>query len=107
MALAYGGARVLLIASISMLVDPTSREAFQPLLVAALADARTRPEVRSAALRALPLMGKDNAGKNFGLIAAQLRDGKDIAAGAGAIRKLPRDVWAKDQAAPVSTSDFK
>ncbi|HTD68625.1 MAG TPA: PVC-type heme-binding CxxCH protein, partial [Candidatus Limnocylindria bacterium] len=77
------GGRVLLIESIVMLADPSAREKFQPLLVAALADERTRPEVRSAALRALPLMGNENAGKNYGLLAAQLSGGKDVTAAAG------------------------
>lgn len=101
------GGRVLLIESIVMLADPSAREKFQPLLVAAIANERTRPEVRSAALRALPLMGADNAGKNYGLLAAQLSGGKDVVAAAGAVRKLPRDVWAKEQAAPVSDAILK
>ena len=101
------GARVLLIESIGMLMDPSARANFQPLLVSAITDARTRPEVRTAALKALPLMGNDNAGKNFTLAAEQLRNGKEIPDSAGAIRKLPRDAWAKDQAAPVSEAILK
>jgi azurin len=101
------GGRVLLIDSIVMLADPTSREAFQPLLTSAVSDAGTKPEVRAAALRALPLMGKDNAPKNFNLIAAQLSSGKDVSTSARAIRKLPREAWAKDQAAPLSDAILK
>lgn len=101
------GARVLLIESIVMLADPSARAAFQPLLASAIDDSRTNPQVRAAALRALPLMGNDNAGKNFGLIAAQLQAGKDVTASAGVIRKLPRDAWAKDQAAALSDSILK
>ncbi len=101
------GGRVLLIDSIVMLADPTSREAFQPLLASAINDAGTKPEVRAAALRTLPLMGKDNAPKNFTLIAAQLNSGKDVSTSARAIRKLPREAWAKDQAAPLSDSILK
>jgi azurin len=70
-------------------------------------DAGTKPEVRAAAVRALPLMGVDNAPKNFSLIAAQLNAGKDVPVSAGAIRKLPRDAWAKDQAAPLSDAILK
>ncbi len=101
------GGRVLLIESIVMLADPSTREKFQPLLVAAIADERTRPDVRSSALRALPLMGKENAAKNYGLLAAQLGSGKDVAASAGAIRKLPREAWAREQAAPISEAILK
>jgi azurin len=101
------GARVLLIESIGMLMDPSARASFQPLLVETLSGAKSRPEVRSAAMRALPLMGTDNAAKNFGLVAAQLREGRDVAAAAGAIRKLPRDSWAKEQAAPLSEAILK
>ncbi|HEY2952562.1 MAG TPA: PVC-type heme-binding CxxCH protein, partial [Verrucomicrobiae bacterium] len=96
------GARVLLIESIGMHSDPTMRAQFQPLLTEAVADAGTRPEVRSAAMRALPLMGVDHAGRNFSLLAKQLREGKDIPSAAGAIRKMPREAWAKDEAAPLS-----
>jgi glucose/arabinose dehydrogenase/azurin len=101
------GARVLLIESIGMLPDPTARAAFQPLLASVLNDAGTRPEVRSAALRALPLMGTDYASNNFQLLAANLGNGKDITVSAGAIRKLPRDAWAKDQAAPLADAILK
>jgi azurin len=94
--------RVMLIDSIIMLADPTARAAFQPLLASAVSDSSTKPQVRAAALRALPLMGNENAAKNFGLIAGQLSAGKDVPVSARAIRKLPRDVWAKDQAAALS-----
>jgi azurin len=100
-------ARVMLIDSIVMLADPSARETFQPLLAAAVTDAATKPQVRAAALQALPLMGTDNAPKNFGLIAAQLSAGKDVPVAARAIRKLPRDVWAKDQAAALSDAILK
>jgi azurin len=52
-------------------------------------------------------MGKDNAPKNFNLIAAQLSSGKDVSTSARAIRKLPREAWAKDQAAPLSDAILK
>jgi len=101
------GGRVLLIDSIVMLADPTARAAFQPLLAAAVADNGTHPQVRAAALRTLPLMGADNAPKNFSLIAGQLSSGKDVSVSARALRKLPRDTWAKDQAAPLSAAILK
>jgi azurin len=58
-------------------------------------------------LRALPLMGNDNAAKNFGLIATRLSNGQDVTVSAAALRKLPRDMWAKDQAAALSESILK
>ncbi len=101
------GSRAMLIDSIVMLADPSARATFQPLLTAALNDSKTPPAVRASALRALPLMGLDNAAKNFELLAAQLKAGADVPSAAGAIRKLPRDTWAKDQAASVSDTILK
>src|SRR6185295_1641313 len=83
-------ARVMLIDSIVMLADPSARATFQPLLASAIADTETKPEVRAAAMRALPLMGTDNAAKHFTLVAGELRAGKSVPVAAGAIRKLPR-----------------
>jgi HEAT repeat protein/azurin len=100
-------ARVLLIESIVMLADPSARATFQPLLAAAVVDPGTRPQVRAAAMRALPLMGTENAAKNFTLVAAELRDGKSVPVAAGAIRKLPRDAWAKEQAPALSEAILK
>jgi azurin len=101
------GGRVLLIESIGMLADPSSRSAFQPLLASAVTDAKSTPQVRSAALGALPLTGTDNAAKNFALISSQLSAGKDVASAARALRKLPRDAWAKDQAPGISEAIVK
>ena len=83
--------RATLIDSLILLADPSFRTAFEPLLTAALADATTQGNVRSAALSALPLMGTDNAGKNFGILASHLRDGRDLTAAARAETQLPRD----------------
>lgn len=101
------GARALLIDSIVMLADPNARTAFQPLLAASVSDAKTDSSVRAAAMRALPLMGNDHAAKNFSLIATQLGAGKDVSVSARAIRKLPHDTWAKDQAAPLADAILK
>src|SRR5204862_7281495 len=67
----------------------------------------TKPEVRATAFPPLPLMGTDTAPKNFSRIAAQLSSGKDVSTSARAIRKLPREAWAKDQAAPLSDAILK
>jgi azurin len=101
------GARVLLIDSIVMLADPNARTAFQPLLATAVSDAKSDATVRTAALRALPLMGTDFAAKNFSLIATRLATGQDVTASARAIRKLPRETWAKEQAAPLTDAIVK
>ena len=97
-------ARVALIDSISHLTDPAARATFQPLLAGAIADAQTPGQVRTAALRALPLMGNENAGKNFTLLAAFLREGRELTTASRAVMQLPRDSWAKEQAAPVTDS---
>src|SRR5439155_24190110 len=57
---------------------------------------------RTAALSALPLLGADHAGKNFGILAAHLRDGLDLTAAARAVTQLPRDAWDKELAAPAA-----
>ena len=101
------GARVLLIDSISMLADPTARASFQPLLVAVVKGPDTRPEVRTAALRALPLMGTEHAEQNVRLLAARISTGQDVTAGSAALRKMPRDAWTQNQTAPVAGAILK
>jgi glucose/arabinose dehydrogenase/azurin/lysophospholipase L1-like esterase/HEAT repeat protein len=96
--------RAALIDSIILLADPAFRTGFEPLLTAALADTSTPGNVRGAALGALPLMGPDNAGKNFEILAAHLRDGRDLTAAARAVTQLPREAWNKELAAPVAES---
>ncbi len=95
-------ARANLIDSIVMLVDPSFRATFQPLLIAALENSRTPGTVRDAALRALPLMGAENADKNFRILAAHLRDGRDLSSAARATMELPRSAWSKEQAPAVT-----
>ena len=95
-------ARITLIDSIVMLIDPDARARFQPLLLASLENSKTPGTVRSAALRALPLMGTDNAGKNFEILAGQLRTGRDLSSAARAVLELPRTSWNKEQAPAVS-----
>ncbi len=88
--------------SISAIVDPAARAKFQPLLTASLGTASG--PLRTAILKALPLMGADNAKNNFTILANSLREGKDRAAAAIAISQLPRDSWNKDAAGPVAES---
>ena len=94
--------RVALLDAIVLLTDPTLRAPFQSLLTGVIADPQTSGEVRHAALTALPLMGADNAAKNFGLLAAYLRDGRELTTASRAVMQLPRDQWDKAQAAPVA-----
>jgi len=97
-------ARVDLIGCIVMLVDPSFRTAFNPLLTAALENSKTPGTVRGAALRALPLMGPDNAAKSFDILAVSLRDGHDLSDAARAVMELPRASWKKDQAPAVTSA---
>jgi glucose/arabinose dehydrogenase/azurin len=94
--------RAALIDSLILLADPSLRLTFEPLLAGALSDATTPGNVRSAALGALPLMGPDHASKNFGILAAHLRDGRDLTAAARAVTQLPRDAWDNELAAPAA-----
>ncbi len=94
--------RASLIDSIILLADPSLRATFEPLLTAAIADGKTAGNVRTASLQALPLMGSENAGKNFSILATQLREGRDLSTAARAIKQLPRDAWTREQAAPTA-----
>ncbi|MDB6030163.1 MAG: hypothetical protein JWM16_501 [Verrucomicrobiales bacterium] len=98
------GNRVALIDSIIMQADPASRATFQPLLTGILDDPKTPAEVRNAALQALPLMGTDNAAKNFGILATHLRENKNLTTASRSVMQIPRDAWDKQQAAPVAES---
>jgi azurin/lysophospholipase L1-like esterase len=95
-------AQVEVAESIGVIVDPTLRAKFQPLLATALSTAQG--PLRIAALKALPLMGAENAKNNFTLLANAVREGKDRTVAAAAIAQLPRDSWNKDAAGPVTES---
>jgi azurin len=93
-------ARQNIIEALGGIADPTLRAKFQPVLTTAL----TNNTLRSAALRALPLMGAENARANFAVLAASMRDGKDRTIAARALMQLPRDSWDKAAAQPVAES---
>lgn len=97
-------ARENLVDSIAFLPDPALRAKFQPLLNAALGDARTSGNTRSAALRVLPLMGAENARGNFVTLAAHLARGLERTAAARAIVQLPREAWVPQVSAPAVES---
>ena len=84
---------------------PTSREDFQPMLSAAANDPKTPPNVRAAAMGALPLLGTGKTAKaNFATLARFLKDGPDRDVAARAIMQLPRESWDKAAAGPVVES---
>jgi glucose/arabinose dehydrogenase/lysophospholipase L1-like esterase/azurin len=95
-------ARVTLIDSIILLMDPASRAAFQPFLVRVIKAADTPESVRQAALRALPLMGPDHVAESFAILANCLREGQDLTTAARAVTQLPRESWDKTQARPIA-----
>lgn len=99
--------RVVLIDSIAMISDVPFRAQFEPLLSRSVSDPATPAPVRAAAVRALPLMGPDNNAQNFGLLATQIREGRDLTTAAQAMLQLPRDAWNKAQAAPLSEAILK
>ncbi len=94
--------RVALIDSIIMQADPAFRATFQPLLLSTVDDKSTPGPVQSAALRALPLMGEKNASANFSILAAHLREGKDLTTASRSVMQLPRESWDKQQAGAVA-----
>jgi azurin len=69
-------------------------------LIAVIADNTTATNVRAAALQALPLMGTENAAKNFGVLTDQLRSGRNLSVAVRSIKQLPRDSWVAAQAGP-------
>ena len=95
------GARENLVDAIAFLPDPELRAKFQPLLTPILSDAKTVSGARAAALRALPLMGAENAKANFVTLAAHLERGLSRTTAARAIVQLPRDSWTSQAAAPA------
>lgn len=91
-------AQTTLIDSIPMLIDPSLRAQFQPLLRKAIAEPGTAPEVRRASMRALPSLGLENAPANFVLLASQVERGVELPTAARAILQLPREHWSKEGA---------
>ncbi len=97
-------ARIALLGALANLPDPSLRAKLQPTLVATLSDAKTGGSLRAAALKALPLMGPENAKGNFVTLAAHIQRGLERSAATRAITQLPHDAWDRAQAAPVAES---
>ncbi len=89
-----------LMEAIAFIPDPSLRAKFQPLLIVALGD----PKFRNAALKALPLMGAENAKANFKTLTTAMQANDTRTAAARAIMQLPRDSWDKSAVAPVADS---
>ncbi|MDQ3623370.1 MAG: plastocyanin/azurin family copper-binding protein [Verrucomicrobiota bacterium] len=97
--------RAMLLESISLIGDPAIRARFQPLVAPLLTKTpRLAENVRTAALRALPLLGPENAVTNFSILATRLRAGQDRPIAARAMLQLPRASWADEDAAALADS---
>ncbi|MDB6171033.1 MAG: hypothetical protein JWL59_344 [Chthoniobacteraceae bacterium] len=98
--------RAMLLDAIGLIADPAMRAKFQPLVADLLGKDPDglAANVRAAALRVLPLLGNENAGANFSLLAAYLRDGKERGIAARAVLALPREAWVDKEAGPVAES---
>jgi azurin len=96
--------REALLSGLGAVVDPSLRAKYQPVLTSVLSDAKTAPEVRAAALTALPLMGPYNAKANFAVLANALKAGTDRTIASHAIAQIPRESWDKAAAGPIVES---
>ena len=89
-----------LMESIALIPDPALRAKFQPLITASLGDER----LRSTALKALPLMGAENAKANFGTLTTAIQKPDTRTTAARAVMQLPRDSWDKGAVASAVDS---
>jgi lysophospholipase L1-like esterase/glucose/arabinose dehydrogenase/azurin len=96
--------RTALVQGIGLVPDPALRAKFQPQLSALLNDSSVKGEQRQAALKALSLMGADNAAANFAMLAKHVIDGNERNAATTAIMQLPRTAWDKEKAEAVAQS---
>lgn len=98
--------RAMLIDAISLVGEPTLRAKFQPLIAPLFLKEgqRLAENVRSAAIRALPLLGPENAAANFAILATFIRDDRERAVAARAMLQLPRAAWADKEAGPLAES---
>jgi len=88
-------ARTMLLEAIDLIGDERSRSAFHPLIVDLFAKtpAELAPNVRAAALKALPSLGSVHAPATFALLARQLQAGKEVGIAARSLLQLPRESW--------------
>ncbi len=96
--------RTALIQGIGLVPDPALRTKFQGQLTTLLADPAVKGAPRQAALKALALMGAENAPTNFATLAKHVIDGRERNAATTAIMQLPRAAWDKGQAEAVAQS---
>ncbi len=91
-----------LIGGLPRVADGDLRAQFQSK-VAPLAKEAPTPEIRQAAIKALPSL-KGNEAQNFGLLAGLVQSGTERGLAVRAILQLPRGAWQKDQAGAVARS---
>ncbi len=97
-------AKQAVVEAIGSLMDPTLRAKFQPLLAGTIADAKADRGLRAASVRALPLMGAENAKANFATLAALVQSGTERESAARAIMQLPHESWNAAAAGPLAES---
>ena len=90
------------IGAVPWIVDATLRASFQPL-IAPLAQKAPTPEVQQVAILALPSL-KGYESTNFTVLSGLIRAGTERAAAMQALLQLPRSIWQKEMAGPVSQS---
>jgi azurin len=96
--------RTLLIDALYLIGDPALRLQFQPLVAGLLAPGAPAPasNVRTAALRVLPILGEENASAHALLIAPYVLQESDRVIATRALLQLPRSAWSGLDAAALS-----
>ncbi len=90
--------RTMLINAITQIPDPALRAAFQPKVAALFNNDKLHNNIRRAALKALPLLGAENAPANFVILADHLKRAPSSAVAISSLLQLPKEGWDKAQA---------
>jgi azurin len=96
--------RTLLIDALYLIGDPALRLQFQPLVAGLLTPGATAlaSNVRTAALRVLPILGDENAPAHALLLAPYVLQESDRVVATRALLQLPRSAWSGLDAAALS-----
>ena len=86
--------RTMLLDAVRLIPDSTLRAAFHPKITSLLEDPRIHPNIRSAALQALPSLGVDQAPSSMGILAAHLKQESYFNTAVGSLLQLPREGMA-------------
>lgn len=86
--------RTMLLNAVRLIPDSTLRAAFHPKITSLLEDPRIHPNIRSAALQALPSLGVDQAPSSMGILAAHLKQESYFNTAVGSLLQLPREGMA-------------